>query len=132
MLVHFPIVFVLLTAALEIWRVMCDSASARSATRWFAVLAAVTAVVTAATGWAFGLEHRRSDTAELLDDHRWLGITTTILAILAAAAVWRWNETPNRGKAWVRRLLAWATAIVLIVAAHLGAMLVWGEDFFSS
>lgn len=132
LLVHFPIVLMLLTAALEVWRLRGDMPGSPSAEQWLAALAALAAVLTAVSGWVFGLEHHRSDTAELLDDHRWMGVTTAILAVLAAGAVWRWNETADPRLRWLRRLVVWAGAIVLIIAAHLGAMLVWGGDYFSS
>jgi len=56
--------------------------------------------------------------AELVLKHQWTGITTCILGFLAYFIV------PYR------RPLVWATAVVMLVAGHLGGTITHGEDYF--
>lgn len=131
LLVHFPIALLLLAAAFEFWRLKWNSATSASCSRLVVILGAIAAVVAAVTGWVFSQEHHRTDTAALLAQHRWLGIATAVMAVASALAIWRWNESTVRSLAWLRRGIVWTAAILLTVAAHLGAMLVWGDDYFT-
>jgi len=131
LLIHFPIAFLLLTAALEVWRLKFDNPAIVFTLRWSATLGALGVIAAAASGWIFSAEHHRSDTALLLEQHRWAGIATAVLAVGAMLAVLRWSGATDSLRVWLRRSVVWATAILLIVAAHLGAMVVWGDDFFT-
>ena len=67
----------------------------------------------------------------ILTWHRWLGVTTAALSVLAWAAAHRWADDPRRRARWFGRIVVWLAAGLLIVTAHLGALLVWGTDYFS-
>ena len=132
LLIHFPIAFLLLNAVLEAWSIKWNIPAIASTIRLSAVLGAFGAIAAAATGWVFSSEHHRSDNALLLAQHRWLGVATAVLALLAWFAVWRWSGATQSRYIWFRRSAIWTSAILLVVAAHFGAKLVWGDDFFSS
>jgi heme A synthase len=67
----------------------------------------------------------------MLQWHRWLGIAATVLAAGAAWVAYKFASSENPRGRWLRRSAVWLTALVLSVAAHLGALMVWGEDYFS-
>ncbi|MEZ5275568.1 MAG: DUF2231 domain-containing protein [Opitutaceae bacterium] len=131
LLVHFPIALLLIAAGLEVWRLKAESLVVAHFVLLTSLLGAFFSAAAVATGWVFSNEFHRSDTAALLAQHRWLGFATLILAVVTAGVVWRWNRPPSNSQKWIRRLLVWATAAILVAAAHVGAMAVWGDDFFS-
>lgn len=132
LVLHFPIALLLLAAALEVVRLKWDRPGlGRTITLLMAIGAAGTLVATA-TGWVFAVEsHPRPSLRWMLQWHRWLGVATTVLACVAAWLASRLAEAPTSGARWMRRASIWMTSLVLIGAAHLGALMVWGEDYFA-
>jgi hypothetical protein len=63
--------------------------------------------------------------------HRWLGVAAAALAVLAWAAARRWADDPRRIARWTVRTVVWLAAGLLVITAHLGALLVRGADYFS-
>lgn len=131
LVLHFPIALLLLAAALEVVRLKWDRPGLCRTITLLMALGAAGALVATATGWVFAVEsHPRPSLRWMLQWHRWLGVVTTVLACVAAWLTSRLAEAPTSGARWLRRATIWLTGLVLIVAAHLGALMVWGEDYF--
>ena len=132
LVLHFPVALLLIAAAVEFVRVFHDDTRLGRLTVFLVALGAAGAVVAAVTGWVFAHEsHPRQSMRPTLTWHRWLGVVTAALSLLAWAAAHRWVDDPRRGARGLRRSIVWLTAVILIVTAHLGALLVWGTDYFS-
>jgi uncharacterized membrane protein len=132
LIIHFPIAALILAALIEAWRLRRDGPGVSAISHFLAAVGAAAALAATATGWLFAAEHHRSDTALLLNQHRWLGVATAVLAVGAWWAVHRWGDAASHRQKWVRRGVVWSAALALALAAHFGAMLVWGEDYFTS
>ncbi len=131
LVLHFPIALLLLAAALEVVRLKWDRPGLGRTITLLMVIGAVGALAATATGWVFAVEsHPRPSLRWMLQWHRWLGVGTTVLAGIAAWLAFRLSEAPNPGARWLRRSAIWLTSLILIGAAHLGALMVWGEDYF--
>jgi uncharacterized membrane protein len=131
LVLHFPIALLLLAAALEVVRLKWDRPGLGRTVALLMVIGAAGALAATATGWVFAVEsHPRPALRWMLQWHRWLGVGTTVLASAAAWLALRHAEAPNPGAQWLRRGSIWLTNLILIVAAHLGALMVWGEDYF--
>ncbi len=86
----------------------------------------------ATTGWVFAHEsHPQLSMRATLTWHRWLGVVTAALSLLVWVAARRRADDPRRGARWLGGSVVWFTAGLLIVTAHLGALLVWSTDYFS-
>jgi len=125
LLLHFPIALILFAGASEI----IATWTARPEWRAMAVVnvraGAAFAVATVAAGWLFASAHG-VDPSAALEWHRWLGVGATVGAVAAALAH---GDLSSKRSLWSFRIaLAWAV-IVVTVAAHVGAGLVWGADF---
>jgi len=132
LVLHFPIALLLLAAAVEVVRCFRDDPRLPRLTVFLLALGALGAVAAAATGWIFAREsHPEPELRATLLWHRWLGVTTAVVALLAGCAAARWSDRASAGLRWLARSLVWLAAIVLVIAAHLGALLVWGADYFS-
>lgn len=132
LVLHFPIALLLLAAAVE--GVRCFRIDPRLArlTVFLLALGSVGAVAAAGTGWVFAREsHPEPALRATLQWHRWLGVSTAVLAVLAWFTARRWADDPRPGYRWIPRSITWLTAVVLALAAHLGALVVWGADYFS-
>lgn len=130
---HFPIALLLLAAALEVVRLKWDRPGLGRTVALLMAIGAVGALVATTTGWVFAAEsHPRLSLRWMLQWHRWLGITTTVLAGVAAWLSARLAESPVTSARWLRRATVWLTAIILVAASHLGALMVWGEDYFAA
>jgi uncharacterized membrane protein len=132
LVLHFPIALLLLAAAVE--AVRCFRVDPRLArlTVLLLALGAVGALAAAGTGWVFAREsHPEPALRATLVWHRWLGVGTAGLALPAWLAACRWADDTRPGFRWIPRIVTWLTAGLLAIAAHLGALLVWGADYFS-
>jgi uncharacterized membrane protein len=131
LVIHFPIALILLAAALEVVRLKWDRPSLAQLVTFLLIVGAAGAALASITGWIFAVEsHPRPSLAWMLSWHRWLGVATTVLAGLAAWVSRRLANAPSSGARWCLRLSVWLTAALLVVTAHLGALMVWGEDYF--
>jgi len=131
LVIHFPIALLLVGAGGEAVRLWCDREALGRFVRTLILHGAVGVLCAAATGWLFAFQiHRPPELRPLLHWHRWLGVAAAALAILAAWASHRWLVTTNSRQRWLRRGFVWAAAALVAATAHLGALLVWGTDFF--
>ena len=132
LVLHFPVAFLLLAAVVEVVRCFRTDPRLGRLTVFLLALGAVGALLAAGTGWIFAREsHPEPELRPTLLWHRWLGVTTALLAATAWLAAHRWADDFRPGFRWIPRLITWLTAVLLTIAAHLGALLVWGADYFS-
>ena len=132
LVVHFPIALLLVAAAVEMAGLFHDHPALGRLVTFLLAVGAVSAMASAATGWGFvGEHHPRPSMHTMLSWHRWLGVTTALLATAAWAVARRAADDARPPARWLRRGLVWLTAGVLTVTGHLGALMVWGEDYFS-
>jgi len=127
LLIHFPIALVIVAAIAEAaatlskderWRTLAV-ANVRAGAAF-----ALTAVI---AGWFFAWS-LGSDAPPTLEWHRWLGTVAAGLTFVAAFATA--SAKPRAGWAlWMYRIALLVAGIVMAIAAHLGALLVWGADF---
>ena len=132
LVLHFPIALLVLVAAVELVRCFRNDPSLVRLTLLLLAVGASGAVLAAATGWVFAREnHPEPALRATLQWHRWLGLSTALLSVISWAAAYRWADNSRLGCRWIPRLIIWLTTGMLVVAAHLGALLVWGSDYFS-
>ncbi len=132
LVLHFPIALILLAATVEVVRLKWDRPVLAQFVPLLLALAALGALVASTTGWVFAHEYFPAPSDRwMLTWHRWLGLATTGLAGLSAVAASRLAFVPNPRARWLRRTIIWLTALILMVTAHLGALMVWGGDYFS-
>lgn len=133
LVLHFPIALILLAAGIEVVRLKWERPLFSKLVPFLLMAGAIGALFASGSGWVFAQEsHPRPEVSRMLNWHRWLGIAATVLATGAAWVATRFATAETSGGRWARRLAVWLTAIVLSAAAHLGALLVWGEDYFDT
>jgi uncharacterized membrane protein len=127
LLVHFPIALVIVASVAE------AAATVSKDSRW-RILAignlragAAFALIAVGAGWylASGIW---SDAAPLLEWHGWLG-TIAAFVTLAAAFAAPGARTQSARNLTTYRAGLLVAGVVMAVAAHLGATLVWGAEF---
>lgn len=132
LLIHFPIALMILAAALESGRRFWNPPGLGKFITLLIGVAAGGALAAVATGWVFAHESTRADQQARLSWHRWLGVTTAALDCLALAVFLRYSDDTRPAPRWLRLGVVWIAAGVLTVTAHLGALIVWGDDYFSA
>jgi uncharacterized membrane protein len=127
LLVHFPIALILSATAAELVAI---------ATRrpvWQALgfiqtrAGAVGAAGTAAAGWLLAAAPD-IDRSAALEWHRWIALLATGATLSAAWASIGAERSASRRRLY--RVLLFASAAGIGLAAHVGASLVWGAHFF--
>lgn len=84
------------------------------------------------SGWLLAAhEHIRSDQRSTLELHRWIGLAAAIWAVVAWLSARAWGDAKGSKQVWGRRAVAIVTFVLITVAGHLGAALVWGNDWLS-
>lgn len=130
MLIHFPIVLLLLGAAVRVSGLLSGGRQTALWARRIIYAGAVSAVAATVAGFAFAASDEWHGAAlRQLLLHRSLALATTTLA-LAAAGVERWL---SGGRLLGLLSLPLVGAAALVAATgHVGGLLVFGEDHFSS
>ncbi len=132
LVVHFPIALLVLGAGVEGLRLVSQNPLLGKLNVFLLSAGAAGAVVAAVAGWVLAEHiHQRQDLRAFWFWHRWLGVATALAALAACFAAVRWMDSPLASRRWMRRGSVWLTAALLTVTAHLGALLVWGVDYFS-
>ena len=132
LLVHFPIALIILAGVGEMVRLIWDRAQLGILVFWALGIGALSAIVALTSGWGFAYEyHPQPSLHWMLQTHRWFGVATAVLASTAWVGARVWVDTPSIAARWYRRSIIWLTGAVLVVTAHLGALMVWGSDYFS-
>lgn len=129
---HFPIALLWAGGVAELARVRQESAFTARLSIWLLGAGALLALGAAGSGWFLAaFEKVRGDERATLEWHRWLGLATAVSALVAWRAVAIWRELSTPTQAWLRRAVVLATVSLVTAAGHLGAVLVWGKDWFS-
>jgi uncharacterized membrane protein len=131
--VHFPIALLLTAAFLElvsVWK--NESSGLRSAIAVNLALGTFASVVAATLGWLdaahIGFE---PDLKPVLAWHRWLGTSVAVGSIITTI-LWFRTRTNLSDCLWLYRAALWSLALLIVITGHLGALLVYGLDYFSS
>jgi len=127
LLLHFPIALVVVAALAELVAMLTHHRESHVVAVANIRAAAAFAVATAFTGWLLASSSVVDDMRSL-QWHRWMGTTAavaTLAAALATAGIDRHSSTAR----WRYRLALWTAALLVGIAGHLGARLVWGADF---
>jgi hypothetical protein len=121
-LLHLPIGFLLLLAALELVARLPGLKSANASAGYILALTVPASLATVACGWllAAGGDYD----PELLFWHRWLGVATAALSIVTAIL-----HRLAAGSAY--RLSLLVTVAVLMVSSHYGGSITHGKDFLT-
>jgi uncharacterized membrane protein len=125
LLIHFPIALVLVAAAAE----FVATTTARREWRVVAVAnlraGALFMVAAAISGWLLAATVEPSPSLEY---HRLLG-TAAAIAVVATTLTTTAAAMRDPNGWWPYRMSLFTTAVLVGIAGHLGAVLVWGANF---
>jgi uncharacterized membrane protein/mono/diheme cytochrome c family protein len=122
LLLHLPIGFLLLLAALELVACLPGLRNANASAGFILALAVPASLLTAFCGWQ--LARTGGYDEQLLFWHRWLGVAAAGLVLITAAG-YRFRATI------AYRLTLLATVVVLTIASHYGGSITHGKDFLT-
>ncbi len=132
LVLHFPVALIVLAAVVETVRLKWDRPALAQLVPFLLAIGALGALAASVTGWVFAHDFFPAPSdAWMLTWYRWLGIATTVLAGIAAWIARRHAYAARSRDRWLRHAAVWLTAIILTVTAHLGALMVWGADYFN-
>jgi hypothetical protein len=129
MMVHFPIALILAAAMGEFWSMCRGIRTPRQWVRSCVLLGTAGGVAAASLGWLQAINGYGVGMPQILRLHRWMGTTTAIWSIGAALLSER-DERRGSRSLWFRAWLLMG-AFLVAASAHLGGILVHGEDYFS-
>ena len=127
LLVHFPIALVLAAAGAEIVAIRTRRASWRVIAVANLRAGAVMGAFTLIAGWVLATAPFVEATPSLAL-HRWAGVTA-VAAVFGAALASRRSQVQSRRSMVVYSGALFGAAVLVAVAGHLGAALVWGPGF---
>ncbi|HND60395.1 MAG: hypothetical protein JSS48_15785 [Nitrospira sp.] len=131
-ILHFPLVLLVLGSAVELFRYFRDSPFLAQAVRGLFGLGAIAALLAVGSGWSLAAhEHIRSDQRSILELHRWIGLAAAAWSVAAWLSARAWSDAQSAKQIWGRRTVVIVTFVLIVVAGHLGAVLVWGHEWFS-
>ena len=125
MLVHFPIALALIAAGAEALSIVTRRPAWHGLALANVRAGALFALGATAAGWLFARGAGQASNG--LEIHRWLAIGSTAAMITAAILTIRLTACPKHRHLY--RVFLFASALGISITAHLGAMLVWGENF---
>jgi uncharacterized membrane protein len=127
LLVHFPIALVLAAAGAEIVAIRTRRASWRVLAVANLRAGAAMGALALCAGWVLATAPFVEVTSSLTS-HRWTGVAAEAAAIGAVLASARPHVHSHRSLVMYRGAL-FGAAVLVAIAGHLGAALVWGPDF---
>ena len=127
LLIHFPIALVIVAAVGEAAAMVSKDERWRTLAVANVRAGAAFALSAVIAGWYFA-SSLGSDAPPLLEWHRWVGTVAAGLTVAAAFATAGANGRAGRAL-WMYRIALLVAGIAMAIAAHLGALLVWGADF---
>ncbi len=130
--VHFPIALVLVALAFVVVRLIFGLERYEEMAATIIYWAAFSAIVAALLGLA---RASGSKFPSFLESyflwHRALGLVTAVLTTVTAVTAFEWKHSGSRKLLVVFRILLVLTAVVVGIAGHLGATLVFGPNYYS-
>lgn len=136
--IHFPIALLITAAIIETFTIIGRTRRSPQVTFSFALVTfimtafgAIGAVLAAWLGWKLAEQTKHPGMEQVLNLHRWGGVIAAVLAFLSAGvgiAVVRAPVSPLRR--WPYFFLILLTAAAIILTAHWGGQLIYGEDYF--
>src|SRR5579864_1306422 len=130
LIIHFPIALLVAAVVRELWGAWQGELRPSPTVRFCVILGAVSAVTAAVLGWLHAGNGFGAAMPQFLLLHRWLGTAAALWA--AGTAVYSECESRREVRTiWFRCWLLIGAALVG-VTAHLGGILVHGEDFLTS
>lgn len=128
--VHLPVGLLLAAAIAELLALLSRSGNLRHAARYCTWLGAIGALVAATLGWFhMGWDLHHDDA--LVGPHRWLGTGLALWSVLLVVLVECAHRRPQgHARTWYRLALL-AGAILLLITAHYGGMIVHGPDYYT-
>jgi uncharacterized membrane protein len=126
LLVHFPIALILCATAAELMALATRRPVWQALAFIQARAGAASAAATAVAGWLLAISPDIDQSARL-EWHRWLSLLATLAALIAATATVGATQSASRRRLY--RVLLFASAAAVALAAHLGAASVWGAHF---
>lgn len=130
--VHFPIALILAAGLAEGFYMRRGNESFSFAARFLLLIASVCAAISLLLGFAAASGRASLSGAEFeIGFHGTMGIVTTGLVCLTAALAVSAGHRRDPLRVGLYRALLATTMIVVALAAHTGAMLVFGGDYFS-
>jgi len=134
MVVHFPIALLVVATVAEFLLLFTGASRFAFVARFCLWGGALGALVAAPLGWANAAavaEDYTGISAKLLVFHRWVGVATAVIAGVALIACERsWRRNSESRKRSYRAALFLSTLLV-IVAGHLGASLIYGWEYLA-
>jgi uncharacterized membrane protein len=128
--VHFPIALLIVAAIGELWACCCGIRLPTPAVRFCVLCAAAGAVAATGLGWLHAAySDYAASSSPALFLHRWTGTTAGAVALAVALLSERDARRGKRSSSF--RIVLFAGALLVAVAAHLGGTLVYGENFFN-
>ena len=134
MIVHFPIALLVLAALAELIALFGRGPGFGFAARFCLWGGALAALVAAPLGWLDALSVQgdySGFSGQVLFYHRWLGVVTALVAGLALFACERFHRGQRPRMAWLYRGSLFLSALLVSVAGHLGASLIYGWEYLS-
>lgn len=129
LVIHFPIGLLATAALVEIVALFRKPRRPATTAVILTCLGAAGAIIAAAFGWILASNTKHPDAEQLLEYHRWAGVITASLAFIASIlGVLALRKAPTLR--WPFRLLLILTAAAVIITAHWGGELIYGEDYF--
>ncbi|MEZ4969568.1 MAG: c-type cytochrome domain-containing protein [Flavobacteriaceae bacterium] len=116
LILHFPIVLLLMSAALGLFN--------RMVPKLLLIIATISALVTAITGFFLGNESVPK--GDLLMWHQWMGAGVAILAVL-----WYWLGTNHLQQTYLVKGIQVVLIVLVGLTGHYGGMITHGEDFLT-
>ena len=120
LLVHLPIGFILLLAALELTALLPRFKEVAPANRVIVALSVPAVLFSAGCGWLLSWNGGYDE--RTLAWHKWLG--TALVPVILALATFRW-------RGWMKsyRACLFATVVLVSVTGHFGGSLTHGSDY---
>ncbi|MCO5061737.1 MAG: DUF2231 domain-containing protein [Kiritimatiellae bacterium] len=132
LVIHFPIALIVVATLFELGRGVWPGRPWSRAIPAILLVAAATSLLAVGTGWLFAEDFAPPPSQKRdLYWHRVLGVAMTVVTLLAAWVASRSMERETGGIAWIRRGLILLAAGLVVVTSHLGALMVWGADYFA-
>lgn len=129
LVVHFPIALIVAAAMGEFWSAWQGVRTPTEPVRFCVMLGTAGALAAAGIGWLQASNGYGAGMPQILRLHRFMGTSTALWSIVAALLSERDERHGNRSL-WFR---AWLLigAFLVAASAHLGGVLVHGENYFS-